>query len=105
MLIEERTLFRVTAAPMLVPSRDPNELARPDPLLTGLVPITVGTLEHHDREIVRVAVHPRVESRIKFGKGAMRPFVGIPPDRPRGSSCNPFLIGDVLGAGEGRRIL
>src|SRR5688500_2930005 len=105
MLIEERTLFRVSAAPMFVPAWDPEELARPDLLLTGLVPIQVGTLEPHDGNIVRVAVHPRFEPRRKFGEGAMRPFVGIPPDRRRGSPWHPLVISDFLGTGERRRIL
>ena len=105
MLIEERTLFLIPAAPVLVPARNPKELAGPDPLLTGLIPVQVGTPEHDEREIVRVTVHARVESRHKLGESAMRSFVGVSPGGPRGSPCHPFRISDLLGTSEGHRVI
>src|SRR5918999_4659323 len=105
MLIKERTLLLVPTAPMLVPARNPKELAWRNPFLAGVIPIQVGTLEYDEREIVGVSVHSRIESRHKLGESAMRPLVGISPDSSCRSPCHPFRITDLPGTSVGHRVL
>src|SRR5205823_1623155 len=98
--VKERTLFRVSTAPVLVPTRDPDEVARPDPLLSSIVFVKICALENRDPDIVCVGVHPRVESRHELGKRAVGPLVTVPPEDRRGNARNPFLEGCLVSGDE-----
>src|SRR5207248_10706901 len=83
----------VSTAPVLVPARDPYEVARPHPLLASLVLVQVSTLEHHEPNIVCVRMHPHIVSRHKLGKRAIGPFVMVPPEHSLGHAWNHCLEG------------
>src|SRR5207244_8835378 len=93
---KERTLMPVCAAPVLVPAGNSYEIARPDPLLASLVLVHVSALENHDPEIVRVRVHPRVESRHELGKRAVGPLVMVTPDNRLGNAWSHVLEGCLV---------
>src|SRR5207248_851698 len=63
LFVEQRAFFLISAAPMLVPSGNTYEVTRAHALLTGVVLVQIGALDHDKPDIVRVSVHSGVETR------------------------------------------
>src|SRR5581483_2402307 len=77
---EQRTVLLVTAAPVLMSSRDSQELSRSHALLTSIILVQIRSLDDENPNVIGVRVHTRVVSRRKLCVGRMCPVAGISPD-------------------------
>src|SRR5450759_5512261 len=58
LLIEQRALFRISAAPVLLSTGNTQETARPYALFTGVVLVQISALHHDDRNICLLYTSP-----------------------------------------------
>src|SRR5207302_977998 len=80
LLIKQCPFLAISAAPVFVTTRNPNEVAWPDTFGTGIVPVQIGATQDDHEHIRRMRVHPRIESRTEFRKPPERSLGGIAPD-------------------------
>src|SRR6267143_6716580 len=79
LLIEERPFLAISAAPVFVTTRDPDEIARADAFRTGIIPIQVGASYDDKQHHRRMRVHPCIVSGTKPRKPSERSVGGIAP--------------------------
>src|SRR5437764_583923 len=77
LLIKQCPFLAISAAPVFVTTRNPDEIARPDTFGTCIVPVQIGATQDDNQHIGRVRVHPCIESRTALRK---------PPNGPLGVS-------------------
>src|SRR5205814_5092925 len=82
LFVEQRAFFLISAAPMLVPSGNTYEITRAHALLTGVVLVQIGALDHDKPDIVGVSVHSGVETGTNLVKLPWRP---APSSSPMGA--------------------
>src|SRR5271169_2030690 len=98
--IEQRALFRIATAPVLVSSGNTYEIARAYTLLAGVVFVQISPLQYHDPHVVRVSVHSRVIPRCELTECAMRSRVGIPPNSGHRHTFWPLGVFCLIGRNE-----
>src|SRR6185437_6341792 len=75
--VEQRALFLIAAAPVLVTSGDAQEVSSADAFLAVFVFVEIRTFNHDDRNIVGVGMHSGVVSRFELCECRMRTRGGV----------------------------
>src|SRR5207244_13065798 len=98
-LIKERAVALVTAAPVLVPTGNAEEIARPHALFAGVILVEISAFDTHNPDVGRVRMHTRIESRLEFRKCSMDTFVWIAPKRGhRGGLARKLFVRGLIGS-------
>src|SRR6185369_1375429 len=80
LFIKQRAFTLISTAPVLVPTRDTQEIAWTDALFAGIVFIQIGAFYSHNPDIVRVGMHTRIVPRRELRKRCMGTGLRISPD-------------------------